>query len=314
MSICIFDPAIASLNVGDQIIRDAVFAVLEDVFPEQQILQIQTQDIIGKISISNANMASYRLIGGTNILTSHMSKYRQWKLSLTQSYFLNKVILLGVGWWQYQDSPGLYTKALLNNVLCRDRVHSVRDGYTENKLRGLGFNNVVNTGCPTMWGLTNEHCRSIPRERSDSVIFTLTDYHQDVERDKSLIRILRKNYANVIFWPQGSGDLNYFSKLDEPDIRHISPTIAAFNEFLDSSPSLDYVGTRLHGGIRAMQKFKRTIIIAVDNRAKEIAKDTNIVVIERGDDTHLDKMICSRWETMVELKYENIEYWRSQFS
>ena len=47
------------------------------------------------------------------------------------------------------------------------------------------------------------------------------------------------------------------------------------------SENIDYVGTRLHAGIRALQHKKRTIIIGIDNRAIEKAKDFNLTVIDR---------------------------------
>ena len=43
------------------------------------------------------------------------------------------------------------------------------------------------------------------------------------------------------------------------------------------------VGTRLHAGIRALQKGNQALILSVDNRATEINKDINIPVISRFD-------------------------------
>ena len=45
--------------------------------------------------------------------------------------------------------------------------------------------------------------------------------------------------------------------------------------------NVDYVGTRLHAGIFALNHKVRSIIVAVDNRAIEIAKDTNLPIVRR---------------------------------
>lgn len=49
-----------------------------------------------------------------------------------------------------------------------------------------------------------------------------------------------------------------------------------------ANEDIDFVGTRLHGGIRALQKKKRSLIIAVDNRAIELGADTGLPVIDRS--------------------------------
>ena len=43
---------------------------------------------------------------------------------------LRDLILLAVGWWQYQDGINDYTRLLLGRILHRTRLHSVRDAYT----------------------------------------------------------------------------------------------------------------------------------------------------------------------------------------
>lgn len=60
---------------------------------------------------------------------------------------------------------------------------------------------------------------------------------------------------------------------------------------------VDYVGTRLHGGIRALQKNVRTLIIGVDNRAIEKKKDFNLPVVER-------EMIVDQLEIEINRPYD----------
>ena len=76
----------------------------------------------------------------------------------------------------------------------------------------------------------------------------------------------------------------------------------------------DFVGTRLHGGMRAMQMGRRTIIIAIDNRATELQKDFGIPVIQESDIDQLDDMICGKWETRIELPTDNIRAFMEQFT
>ena len=52
----------------------------------------------------------------------------------------------------------------------------------------------INTGCPTTWTLTPEHCCEIPIKKADNVVFTLTDYNQDTKNDPLLIELLLDNY------------------------------------------------------------------------------------------------------------------------
>ena len=151
------------------------------------------------------------------------------------------------------------TLILLKSILSKDIIHSVRDSYTEKMLKSIGIENVINTSCPTMWNLTEEFCLQIPKSKGESVVVTLTDYKKDYKRDIQLIKILKNCYDRIMFWPQGSGDLEYFNELDLNNHGEIlSCNLSVFNDVLEND-GVDFVGTRLHAGIRALQKKKRTI-------------------------------------------------------
>lgn len=62
-----------------------------------------------------------------------------------------------------------------------------------------------------------------------------------------------------------------------------------------------------------MQKKRRSIIISIDNRAEEMAKDYNINIIERDNINELEKLINSNIETKINLPIENINKWINQF-
>src|SRR5699024_1450593 len=151
------------------------------------------------------------------------------------------------------------------------------------KLKSIGIDNVVNTGCPTLWNLTADHCNEIPTNKSKVVVATITDYMQDTERDSFMLNTLKKQYESVFIWLQGSNDFNYFNSFDndiKEGIQIIPANLSLYNNFLDTH-DCDFVGTRLHAGIRAMQKKKRTIILSVDNRAREMGRDFNLNVLDR---------------------------------
>ncbi len=62
-----------------------------------------------------------------------------------------------------------------------------------------------------------------------------------------------------------------------------------------------------------MQKKRRTIIISIDNRAEEMAKDYNINIIKRDNISRLEELINSNIETKINLPIENINKWIQQF-
>jgi polysaccharide pyruvyl transferase WcaK-like protein len=315
MHITLLNPSIASENTGDYIIVDSVLQELLAIFKDQRIVHVPTQDIIGSASKKIIKTSSQKFIGGTNLLSSHMLKFKQWKIGLTDLPDIKDITLMGVGWWQYQNNPDMYTKFILKNVLSKDTLHSVRDNYTKIKLLSIGIKNVINTSCPTMWQLTPEHCEEIPCQKGENVVFTLTDYKPSLENDQKLIKILERNYSKIFFWPQGSRDLIYIKTIinSESNIKIIPPTLAAFNELLKKNSSVDFIGTRLHGGIRSLQYGRRSLILSVDNRAKEISKDTNLPVIDRNDHEGIQQWINKKEHTQLNINFNAIGEWRNQW-
>ncbi len=141
--------------------------------------------------------------------------------------------------------------------------------------------------------------------------------YQQAEADKKLIEILLKNYTRLFFWPQADTDMEYLVEIMGDGMRNINVierSLSAYTAFLRKT-QVDYVGSRLHGGIHALQNGRRTIIIAVDNRATEIKKDTNLPVIAVEDvKILLEDMINSEWKTDIHLNTENINHWMGSFS
>lgn len=294
---------------------DAVKKQIHDIFPFAYKIFIPTHEYIGKFGYRAIKKSSYVIVGGTNLLTSNMNKYNQWRINYKDYFKLKNVILLGVGWWQYQNKPNWYTSNLLKKVLNHELTHSVRDSYTLNQMKIAGISNVINTGCPTMWGLNPEHCRRIPDEKGENLLLTFTDYKPALEIDKKVFRTLEGKYKKIYLWLQGSRDYEYTQKfLPKNGIEIIPPSVEALDDLLSSVESLDYIGTRLHAGIRAMQYGKRAIILGVDNRAVEKAKDFGINMVKRENIEELDKVVESRLGTKIMLPIKEIEFWKNQFN
>lgn len=314
MSKIIFDTAIGSTNLGDHIIMDAVHQITEELFPDEFLLQIATHQRIHPLDLPTLRPYDMAVVGGTNLLKNDNIRYSQWKVGLKElSVLKNKVVLLGVGWWQYQNKPlSPYSRFLYRQLLAKQWSHSVRDSYTLKKLTSAGIHNVLNTGCPTVWSLDAEHCRQIPVEKSDTVVTTVTDYLRDPERDKHMLETLKAQYKEVFLWLQGSKDLEYVRQLSD-DVQVIPPKLAAFDRFLENR-SCDYIGTRLHAGIRALQKKRRSLIIGIDNRALEMQKDIGIQVLARSNMDALPVWIHQHNPVELRIHWEAIAAWKSQFT
>lgn len=309
------NPAIGSENLGDFIIGDSVRKVLQAVFKSKQIIELPTQLQLCKKSRKLIQQADMTIIGGTNLLRGDMSKKaRQWKINPIDMFSLeNNVVLLGVGWWQYQNSISPYSRYLYSRVFSKDFIHSVRDNYTESKLRQAGFDNVVNTGCPTMWELSGIDSKIT--KPASSVVVTLTNYNKNAEKDSFVLNMVSDIYDDCWFWPQNYDDLRYAIELGcNKKFKILSPNVASFDELVVQG-QVDYIGTRLHAGIRALQKGCRALIISVDNRATEISKDTNLCVVERSTiDGDLGSVLARSCDAPISISSAAIEKWTEQFA
>ena len=314
--ITLFDTSIASKNVGDFVIMDAVKEHVAEILPARQIISMPSHLPITRRGWKSLDSTEFSLVGGTNLLSSHLLKYRQWEFNFSDLLYLKNAVLMGVGWWQYQDEPDFISKRIWKRILHKEMIHSVRDSFTEKYLKSMGFENVLNTGCPTMWNLTPEHCAQINAEKGRSVIFTLTDYNKDLASDVKLINSLLTHYESVSFWPQGTGDTAYFNTLTPElvgKVKILSPNLTCLNHEL-SADGVDYVGTRLHAGVRALQLKVRTLIIGIDNRALEKARDFGLNVLDRKEIDSIDHLINETNSTHIRLPIDNIESWKAQFS
>lgn len=314
----IMDPTVGTSNQGDFIIKDAVSQHVASLFPNAFFTNYPSQlhrqlDTV----LQQRDNEQLLFVAGTNLLSSNMDFYYQWKIGPLDARFLkNRYVLFGVGWWQYQSTPNAYTRWLYQNVLSTQYLHAVRDSYSEQKLREAGIDNVLNTSCPTLWNMTPDRCRAIPTRRATDVVTTLTFYHKHPQHDKQLLDQLLRNYRRVYVWIQGVRDLEYLNELNyaaEERLIAVAPSLRAFDAVLQQ-PDIEYVGTRLHAGVRALQHGNRMLILAVDNRALEISRDTNLNVIPREEVDRVADFIDGEYQTLIRLPEEAINRWKNQFN
>lgn len=321
-TVALFDTSISTLNKGDEIIMESAKKELNEITKDKFIITMpthtpafhwyQTNKYNSKANI--LNNIDFKFICGTNLLYTNMVRpWANWNINIFNSKPLRGSVLLGVGCGVNSKSINFYTRKLYESVLSKEYFHSVRDEKTKQILEKLGFK-AINTGCPTTWSLTDELCKKIPKRKSNNVVFTLTDYSKDEISDQKLINVLNQNYETVYYWPQGFSDYEYFKRFKGIDgIKIIPPHVKDFSNLLRSN-EIDYVGTRLHAGIFAMKHERRSIIITVDYRAREMNKSYNLNCLERESIDSLSDLINSEIETQVNIDYTKINKWVSQFN
>ena len=321
--IVMFDTSYSTINMGDYIINKSINDEMSQLINNSFVFRTSTHVPVNKFFqnfrknyiSSFCKEADLKFLCGTNIFTTNL-------LHVTPNFNINIFdiknyrgsIAIGCGCADTKGTINTYTKYIYKKILSKNYIHSTRDEETKKMLEELGFK-AINTGCATMWSLNKEHCRKIPTKKAKNVVFTLTDYCRDREKDQFLINTLVKEYDKVYFWIQGSEDLEYLKTFKNIDkIKTVSPNLEAYEGVLTAG-DIDYVGTRLHAGIFALQNFVRTIIIIIDNRARDIKDSYKIPAIERADiKEELVKKINSRFFTDIEINEETINEWKNQFN
>lgn len=279
----LLDTAMGSENSGDHVIMDACGCIADQIF------------------------------GG-----AHMADQQQWALAKRLGNNRN-VVLFGVGMSDIgvDDAIDAYTKKFYKTLLSDEYLHSVRDEMTKKRLNSIGIENVLNTACPTMWSLTPSKQLEISSKRSKNVVTSITDYCFDAERDRKMLELLSSEYEKVTIWVQGSHDVDWCLDqiVDLTQFNVIGPNIEDLNRVIETE-EFDYVGTRLHAGIRCLNGGHRSLIIAIDNRARQIGEDTGLPVLER-EDGYLHKL--ADWvnhpvKTEINLPWTSIDKWKKQFN
>lgn len=318
-TITLLDTGMNSQNAGDAIIMSYADARLRELFPKQEFLHLQTH---GQSSaLERARADTLKILCGTNILWRDMRQPLAWPILHLDAY-RHSVCLMAAGAAVKNGVPFEFTqesKRLLKFILDPHALHSVRDENTKRQLATIGITNVINTACVTMWKLTPDFCKTIPTGKHRDVLTTVTDYGKDPAMDKYMLETLSRHYDTVYLWVQHEEDRAYASALlgaDNGGLRFVEHPKAALDVFLDDHAStIDYFGTRLHAGIHSLNHGVRSMVVSIDNRARDIAKDCNLPAVERED---LPKMMESLIEnprtTKIVLPQDNIETWKNQFA
>jgi polysaccharide pyruvyl transferase WcaK-like protein len=328
-SVILLDPSIddgrgtPSRNLGDLIIYQAVSRELAAIFGEKAITRLSTHHPFSADDYETANRCAFRFVGGSNLLSSKKTKYTWYREEHRWNWLfpkLRRVTLFGVGWGVgYPAWRGWRPKCFYRRALDRRHLHSVRDSFSEGMLRGIGIRNVLNTSCPTLWTL-NGFDSNAPRVSRDC-IFTLTDYRCGPERDNLIVETLHRLFPGTLyFFPQGANDIEYLESLAaftccRDRIQFLARDVACLGLFLDQhADDVLYVGTRLHGGALAMQHGIKALIIAVDHRAAEIAKDTSLPVLETDIAAGIERWLAGALVfDPIRLPMENIQRWRDDW-
>ncbi|MBR1151589.1 polysaccharide pyruvyl transferase family protein [Bradyrhizobium sp. JYMT SZCCT0428] len=312
-TIAIVDTSICGDNLGDEIIMDAVNGIVTGLFPDAYIYRVPSHESLSDRTRAFLKRSTWCFVGGTNILSSNMHRYGLWRLSKSDAEIYGQIrtTLLGAGWIDYTKPPSERTKQFLKAAFRPELLHSVRDTYTKNNLADSGIRALM-TSCPTMWALTPDHCAKIPRTRARDAVITLSAWREAAASDRAYVDVLKRHYKKLYFFCQSQEDYQYFSSFGWTDIKLVPPTIKGYNQFLDDN-DVDFIGTRLHGGIRALQRKRRALILSIDNRATEIAKDTGLPVVSRDDTKGIEQWIEAGTATEINLPEQAISAWKAQF-
>ena len=322
--IILYNPSIGTMNAGDYIIYDSIKTQILNLLPDSNYYELPTQMPVSRRVLKWYSDIDIRFLCGTNLLKNHMiyewkhhipciKGVRQWDINLINANLYGPVVLFGCGWQKYQGKNDILSEKLWNTLLDSKYIHSVRDTYTKEKLSEMGIKNVVNTGCPTLWSLTREFCERIPDTKAERVVTTLTDYRRDEKKDQLMIDTLCNNYEKVYIWLQGYNDGDYIGSLRlQEKVSIVKGSLVTYDKLLDEK-DIEYVGTRLHGGIRALQHGRRTLFISIDNRTTEMGKTLNLNTIDRKDVLYLEEYINCNHKCKLKLPEKEIQLFKRQF-
>jgi polysaccharide pyruvyl transferase WcaK-like protein len=277
-------------NLGDKIIVILLKRNFPELFlQESGYFEVGTHD--GNGSVSNAFLKRTRIAlvtGGNSIPIKYLRPIRKNILNFSRKTLRNlnkKILFIGAGSENYTRGHiwSISAKYFLKKYSYPDIPHSVRDRYTENYLNLTGIG-AVYTGCPTTWGLKKSYKNLEPNE----CVLTLTAHRRDIDKDLKIIYWALNKFNKVHFWPQQLGDIDYFNSLSEAEesllqIEKLGFSLEALDNILSSGKVTHSIGTRLHGNLYSLNNNVLPIIVAIDNRAEELCKSSEIPFIRRND-------------------------------
>ena len=191
--IIVYDTSLNSDNLGDEIINYYCNNIFKELGVQvERRLPTHTKPKM----IDDVSATVPKVITGTNILSSKMESPILWD-RVFENNIVDNIVLMGNGWESYSQRETIYTRKFYSKMLSKKFIHSVRDGYSQKKLKRMGVENVINTACPTTWNLTEEFCKQIPTKRGKKLRTTITDYSKEMENDWYMLYILVSLYEEV---------------------------------------------------------------------------------------------------------------------
>lgn len=96
--IVILDIWINNINLGNKIILEVVYKVLREIFLKEFFYRVFVLEYlyVGRIKIKDVD---YVFLVGINLFSLNMDKISYWCVYFEEEFWMNKVILLGLGWW-----------------------------------------------------------------------------------------------------------------------------------------------------------------------------------------------------------------------
>lgn len=313
--VAIFDPSSGSANLGDQIIVESCVKEISRIAPETFFFMVSLHQPLTKKIRARIAQSDLAVVAGSNMLNTrfnHQASLTRWRFGLRDSLDVNDVILMGVGWNRATDWINPVGSYILRRGLSPRSLHSVRDQLTLEKASRIGIGSVLNTSCPTLWQIGRQGDSPVePKPIGKTAVATLTFNERAPQQDKYMLEFLAKRFGKVYFWPQGIGDLEYFQSLNPLGIFEALPgTLEAYDALLEERGEIVYVGTRLHGGIRALQKRRLALIVSVDHRAPGIAQSAGISTLSRSDIERLPELMEQLTYPDVTLPEEGVLQWQ----
>lgn len=326
--IALLDPSIInkerenSNNLGDLVIYESIKQLLKELFPQTEIVRISTHTTFGTFEKTIINQAYLTFVGGSNLLTSNIRHFNRFTPVKKKGFYLfpgfGNTILIGAGWSEYQKTPDWATKIYYKKILHKSYYQSVRDSYSATHLSKTGIKKIINTCCPSTWNLKPEFINSFQRSLN-TVLYTVNGFHNNPEIDHRTIELIFKSeQRDIFFFGQTMLDFNYFTNLDiyKKNKHKFKIMNYDYQELIQllNTIKLNYIGARLHGGIRCLQQNNPTLILGLDNRAFEIKKDTMLNVIAREDINAIQEWIEGKYiPPSLRLPNSNISSWKNQF-
>ena len=86
--ITILDTDITSSNLGNEIIMEGVYDFLHSNFQNDYLMKLECTDYIGPMSKKYILSSDFSFIGGSNLLTSQINKYKQIGFSFFDSFIM----------------------------------------------------------------------------------------------------------------------------------------------------------------------------------------------------------------------------------